>query len=137
MLNKVIRKLAKNYEFDIYFVNKIFDCFYIDDFTGDERNFYKAIDLLKKLKLRFFDGHFFDLRKWRTNDPKSRKIISEDASNSLQPKKILGILRKEVDDMLVFDFLKFVKPTKLSILQNEVYLKSLLCRIAVGLFTAH
>ena len=87
MLNKVIRKLAKNYEFDIYFVNKLFDCFYIDDFTGDERNFYKAIDLLKKLKLRFFDGHFFDLRKWRTNDPKSRKIISEDASNSLQPKK--------------------------------------------------
>ena len=57
LLNKVIRKLAKNYEFDIYFVNKISDCFYIDDFTGDERNFYKAIDLLKKLK--FFDGHFF------------------------------------------------------------------------------
>ena len=106
LLNEVIRKLAKKFEFDIDFVNKIFDCFYIDYFTGDEGDFYKALDLLKKLKLRFLDGHFFHLRKWRTNDPKSRKIISEDASNSLQPKKILGILRKEVDDMLVFDFSK-------------------------------
>ena len=59
LLNEVIRKLAKKFEFDIDFVNKIFDCFYIDHFTGDEGDFYKALDLLKKLKLRFLDGHFF------------------------------------------------------------------------------
>ena len=56
--------------------------------------------MFKKAKLRFFDGHFH-LRKWRTNDPKLRKIISENTSNSFL---ILGILWEEVDDMLVFDF---------------------------------
>ena len=81
-------------------MNKILDCFYVDDFTGGESDFYKALDLFKKLKLRFLDGHFH-LRKWRTNDPKLRKIISENTSNSFL---ILGILWEEVDDMLVFDF---------------------------------
>ena len=64
------RKHAKNYEFDVEFMNKILDCFYIEDFIGGES------DLFKKLKLRFLDGHFH-LRKWRTNDPKLRKIISD------------------------------------------------------------
>ena len=32
------------------------------DFTGGESDFYKALDLFKKLKLRFLDGHFH-LRK--------------------------------------------------------------------------
>ena len=91
LLNEAIRKHSKTYEFDIDFVNKILDCFYVDDFTGGESDFYKALGLLKKLKLRFLDGHFH-LSKWRTKDPKLRKIISENNSNSLKPEKILGIL---------------------------------------------
>ena len=31
LLNEVIRKHVKNYEFDINFVNKILDCFYVDE----------------------------------------------------------------------------------------------------------
>ena len=42
--------MPKKYEFDIDFENKILDCFYIDDFTGGESNFFKALDLLKNLK---------------------------------------------------------------------------------------
>ena len=100
LLNEAIRKHAKNCEFEINFVNIILDCFYVDDFTGD---FPKALDLFKKLKLKFLDGHFH-LRKWRTNDPKLRKIISENTSTSLQPEKIIGILWEEISEMLVFDF---------------------------------
>ena len=62
LLNEAIGKHAKNYEFDIDFVNKILDYFYVDDFTDGESDFYKALDLFKKLKLRFLDGHFH-LRK--------------------------------------------------------------------------
>ena len=111
MLNEAIRKYDKNYEFDIDFVNKILNCFYVDDFTGSESNFYKTLDLFKKLKLKFLDGHFH-LRKWRTNDSKLRKIISENTSNSLQTGKIIGILWEEVDDMLVFDFSGFCETYK-------------------------
>ena len=56
-------------EFDSDFVNKILDCFYVNDFTGAESDFYKALDLFKKLKMKFLDG-YFHLHKWRTNDPK-------------------------------------------------------------------
>ena len=63
-------------------LHKILGCFYVDNFTGGESDFYQALDLFKKLKLRFLDGHFH-LPKWRTNDPKLRKIISENTSNSL------------------------------------------------------
>ena len=83
-------------------MNKILDCFYVDDLTGGESDFYKVLDLFKKLKPRFLDGHFH-LPKWRNNNPK-RKIISENTCNSLQPEKILGILWEEVDDMLMSDF---------------------------------
>ena len=100
LLNEAIRKDTKNYEFEINFVNIILDCFYVDDFTG---GFPKALDLFKKLKLKFLDGHFH-LRKWRINDPKLRKINSENTSTSLQPEKIIGILWEEISEMLVFYF---------------------------------
>ena len=103
LLKEAIRKHVKNYEFGIDFANKTLDCFYVDGFTSGESDFYKALDLFKKLKLRFLDGHFH-LCKWRTSDPKLRKIILENTSNSLQPGKVLGILWEEVDDLLVFDF---------------------------------
>ena len=73
--------MPKSYEFGIDFVNKILDCFYVGDFTGGESDFSKALNLFKNLNLRFLDGHFH-LHKWRTNDPKLRKIISENTSNS-------------------------------------------------------
>ena len=82
LLKEAIRKHVKNYEFGIDLANKTLDCFYVDGFTSGESDFYKALDLFKKLKLRFLDG-YFHLRKWRTNDPKLRKIISENTSNSL------------------------------------------------------
>ena len=93
LLNKAIRKHVKNYEFDIDFANKILDCFYVDDFTAGESDFYKDLDLFKKLKLRFLDGHFH-LRKWRTNDPKPRWIISENTCNVLHLKKFLEFYEK-------------------------------------------
>ena len=124
LLNEAIRKHAKNYEFDIDFVNKILDSFYVDDFTGGESDFYKALDLFKKLKLRFLDGHFH-LRKRRTNDPKPREIISENTSNSLQPEKILGILWEEVDDMLVFDFSEISEIYKTLDIKKRNFLKIL------------
>ena len=111
--NKAIRKHAKNYEFDIDFIKKILDCFYVDDFTGGDSDFSKALGLFKKLKLRFLNRHFH-LRKWRTKDPELRRIYLENTSNSLQPEKIPGILR--------FIFLKFVKLTKLLILQKLLFL---------------
>ena len=123
LLNEAIRKDTKNYEFEINFVNIILDCFYVDDFTG---GFPKALDLFKKLKLKFLDGHFH-LRKWRINDPKLRKIISENTSTSLQPEKIIGILWEEISEMLVFYFSEICEPVKLSILQSEMYLKPLQC----------
>ena len=74
------------YELHFDFVNEIFDCFYADDFTGGESDFYKALDFFKKRKLRFLDK-YFHLSKWRTDDPKLCKIISENTSNSLPPEK--------------------------------------------------
>ena len=53
LLNKAIRKHAKNYEFDIDFINKILDCFYVDDFTGGDSDFSKAFGLFKELKQIF------------------------------------------------------------------------------------
>ena len=93
LLNKAIRKHVKNYEFDIDFVNKILGCFYVDDFTAGESDFYKDLDLFNKLKLTSLDGHFH-LRKWRTNDPKLRWIISENTCNVLHLKKFLEFYEK-------------------------------------------
>ena len=61
------QKTCRKYDFDIDYVNKILDCFYVDDFTGGESDFYKA------LVLRFLDRHFH-LCKWRTDDTKVTKI---------------------------------------------------------------
>ena len=81
LLNEAIKKHVKNQEFDIDFVNKIFNCFDVDDFKCGQSNFYKTLDIFKKLKLIFLDRHSH-LREWRTNDLKLRKVISENTSNS-------------------------------------------------------
>ena len=72
MLNGTIRKHMDRYEFDFDFVKKVLDSFYVDDFTGGENSFEAALELYKKLKIRFTEG-LFNLRKWRTNDSKLRE----------------------------------------------------------------
>ena len=47
LLNKAIRKHAKTYEFDIDFVNKILDCFYVADITGWESDSTKLLTCLR------------------------------------------------------------------------------------------
>ena len=40
------------------FVNNVFDSFYVDDFSGGENDLDNALELCKKLKLRFLEGLF-------------------------------------------------------------------------------
>ena len=109
LLNQTIRKHVENYKFDTDFVNKVLESFYVDDFSGGENEFEKALELYKKLKLRFLDGLFY-LRKWRTNDKKLRDLISE--TNDLKPSKILGVIWDEDKDNLIFDFSDICKFSK-------------------------
>ena len=68
--------------------------FFVDDFIGGEENVAKAFDLLKKLRIRFLEGHFL-LRKWKTNNLDLRNLIThsnsgnEDTVNKAA--KVLGI----------------------------------------------
>ena len=72
-LNGTVKKThTSNYNFDSYFIFKIVDSFFVDDFTGAENTVEKAYLLFKKLKLRFLEGRF-NLRKWRTNDKKFKR----------------------------------------------------------------
>ena len=90
LLNQTIRKHVQSYEFDIDFVNTVLNSFYVDDFTGGENDFEKALDLYKKIKIRFLEG-LFQIRKWQTNHPKLRKLICG-REQSLGPSKILGVI---------------------------------------------
>ena len=69
-----LRKHSQSSEFDINFVKTVLNSFYVDDFTGGKNHFERALDLCKKLKIRFLEG-LFHLRKWQTNHPKQRKLI--------------------------------------------------------------
>lgn len=75
-LNATIRKHVETYEFDEQFIKTVLDSFYVDDFVGGAETIEQAIKLLKKLKLRFFEAHFY-LRKWKTNNPELRNFINE------------------------------------------------------------
>ena len=107
LLNEASRKHAKKYEFDIDFMNKIFDCFYGDGLQSSTT----FLTWLKKLKLRFLNRLFY-YRKWTTNNPKLHKIISENTFNYLQPERILWNLWEELDDVLVFDFFEICETYK-------------------------
>jgi len=61
-LNATIRKHADNYLFDEKFVQQIYESFYVDDYIGGTDNLEQAVELYKKLKLRFLEAHFY-LRK--------------------------------------------------------------------------
>ena len=56
LLNQTIRKHVDNYKFDIDFVQKVIDSFYVDDFTGGADNFEKALELYKKLNTSIYGG---------------------------------------------------------------------------------
>ena len=66
----------------------VLNSFYVDDFTEGENDFEKALDMYKKLKIRFLEG-LFHLRRRRTNQPKLRKLIYG-GEQSLGPSKVLG-----------------------------------------------
>ena len=64
LLNGTIRKHANTYlDIDPEFVKKFTKSFYVDDCITGENSIEKALELYKKLKMRFMEG------KWRTNDP--------------------------------------------------------------------
>ena len=58
ILNQTIREHTESYEFDMNFVNNVFDSFHVDDFSGGENDLDNALELCKKLKLRFLEGLF-------------------------------------------------------------------------------
>lgn len=86
------------------FVNNVFDSFHVDDFSGGENDLDNALELCKKLKLRFLEG-LFCLWKWRANHSKLRTSISE--NKEIKSSKILGVIWNEDKDNLIFDFNEF------------------------------
>ena len=46
-LNQTIRKHIESYEFDMNFVKKVLDSFFVDDFWGGENNFDNALKFYK------------------------------------------------------------------------------------------
>ena len=81
-------------------LGKVLVSFYIGHFSGGENTLEKAFELFRKLNIRFLEGLFY-LRKWRTNDPKLRGLISENNESELKP-KILGIIWNETNDPIGF-----------------------------------
>ena len=76
--------------------------------------------------MRFLEGKFC-LRKWRTYDPELRKEINnlENTDNvEVTPEKILGLIRDEKSDKIVYDFkhlinsFKNIKVTKRNVLST-------------------
>ena len=108
LLNGTIRKHIGNYEYDQAFVEKIKNSFYVENFSEGDTSFETALELYKKLRVRFAEG-YFNIRKWRTNVANLRKPISETAQNDIKPEKILGVLWEEIDDTFIFDFKKIVE----------------------------
>ena len=92
-LNAIIHKHAENYEFDQDFVQEVIDSFYVDDFIGgiepDVNALEKAIELFKKLKLRFLEAHFY-LRKWKTNNTDLRRMINEFSDETINQRITIG-----------------------------------------------
>ena len=85
-LNAIIRKHVETYEIDEQFIQTVLDSFYVDDFVGGAETIEQAIELLKKLKLRFFEAHFY-LRKWKTNNSELRNFINELSTHEINATK--------------------------------------------------
>ena len=61
-------------------MEKIENSFYVDGFSGGDYSFEMALELYKKLRVRFGEV-YFNLRKRRTNVANLRKLISETVQN--------------------------------------------------------
>ena len=107
LLNGTIRKHIGNYEYDEAFIEKIGISFYVDNFSRGDTSFEMAMELYKKLRVRFAEG-YFNLRKMRT-DANLRKLHSETGQNDIKPEKILGVLWDEIDDIIISDFKEIVE----------------------------
>ena len=103
LLNETICKHTQKYEFDVNFVKKVLESFYVDDFVSGENSFESAFELFKKLKLRFLEGSF-NLKKWNTNNHNLRKLICENEKEITKNSKVLGILWEETMETLIYDF---------------------------------
>ena len=128
LLNGTIRKHANNYlDIDPEFVEKVTKSFYVDDCISGKNSIEKALELYKKLEMRFLEG-LFHLRKWRTNDPDLRQKINSveniETQTESTPEKILRITWDENSDTLNFDLKEIIEtacsniPTKRNILST-------------------
>ena len=132
LLTGTMRKhLSKYNDTDPKFVEKATNGFHVDDFTGGDMTTETAYELFKKLKIRFAEANF-NLRKWRTNDPKLRQLINESSQSNqettqmdqkCEATKQLGVLWNENTDELLFDLKQPVAeastklPTKRNVLK--------------------
>ena len=104
--------LKTSYDFDQEFIDKVLSTIFVDDFIGDEKSEAKAIELFKKLRIRFLEGHFL-LCKWKTNNLELRHLFThnnsgnEDTVNKVE--KVLGIPWDSDEDTLVYDFKTIMK----------------------------
>ena len=128
MLNGTIRHhLATYAEVDPEFVKRMIEGFYVDDLVTGERTVDKTFTLYKNAGEQMAKGRF-TLKKWKTNDPGLREMISTCESNKrtqevgrledeethakskLEPhggkkgKKVLGLAWDCEDDTLHFNF---------------------------------
>ena len=125
-LNGTIRKHVQSYNFDKELIDKVLSSHFVDDFVGGEQSVAKALELFKKLRIRFLEGHFL-LRKWKTNNLELQNPIThnnsgnEDTVNKAE--KVLGIPWDSDKDILVYDFKAIMKdahklkPTKRNLLK--------------------
>ena len=128
LLNGTIRHhLATYAEVDPEFVKRMIEGFYVDDLVTGERTVDKTFTLYKNAGEQMAKGRF-TLKKWKTNDPGLREMISTCESNKrtrevgrledeethakskLEPhggkkgKKVLGLAWDCEDDTLHFNF---------------------------------
>ena len=150
-LNGTIREHSKLYEFDTEFYDSVMQSFFVDDFVGGESNIDRAIELFKKLRLRFIEGSFY-LQKWRTNNIELRQLINEltDTCFEARGEKILGVPWDENKDVFKYDFselltlAKTLKPSKRNVLRvlASFYdpigmIQPILCRLKILMQNIH
>ena len=81
LLNGTIRHYLATYaEVDPEFVKRMIEGCYVDDLVTGERTVEKTFTLYKNARERMAKGGF-TLRKWKTNDPRLREMISTRESN--------------------------------------------------------
>ena len=75
MNGTIKHRLATNTEVDPEFAKIMIEGFYVDDLVTGERTVDKTFALYKNARERMVKGGF-TVRKWKTNDPGLREMIS-------------------------------------------------------------